>query len=210
MPATLKHVHALPGGVSEEVRIAGDRDVRATVDTPGAGTAVVACPPHPRMGGDRRDARLRAVGEALGTADVACVRLDYGPWDEGVGERRDVATALAYARDHYETVGLFGYSFGAAVALLAAASASVSPAALSALAPPATLGEEATAPALDGLDCPVQVCYGEADETVAWEPVVERARERGAVVAGLAAGHPLAGQVDAAAEAVASFFDARL
>lgn len=194
--------------MSEEVRIAGDRDVRATVDTPGAGTAVVACPPHPRMGGDRRDARLRAVGEALGRAGVACVRLDYGPWDEGVGERRDVATALAYARDHYGTVGLFGYSFGAAVALCGAVEAS--PAALSALALPATLGEEATAPALDGLDCPVQVCYGEADETVTWEPVVERARERGAVVSGLAAGHLFAGQVEDAAEAVASFLDVRL
>ena len=189
----------------DEVRIAGQRDVRASVDTPDADAAVVACPPHPQMGGSRSDTRLRAVRDALATHGVACVRFDYGPWDEGEGERRDAATALAYARDHYDAVALFGYSFGAGVALLVAAERDPTPAALSVLAPPASLGGRDTPGALDTLDCPVQVCYGERDSAVDWEPVVSRARERGHTVESFDGDHFFAGTVDTIGDRVAAF-----
>lgn len=189
----------------DEVRIAGQRDVRASVDTPDADAAVVACPPHPQMGGSRSDTRLGAVGDALAAHGVACVRFDYGPWDDGEGERRDAVNALAYARDHYDSVALFGYSFGAGVALLVGAERSPAPVALSALAPPASLGGRDTHGALDTLDCPVQVCYCERDSTVEWEPVVSRARERDHTVASFDEDHFFAGTVDTIGERVAAF-----
>ncbi|AQL43502.1 alpha/beta hydrolase [Halorientalis sp. IM1011] len=189
--------------MSEERRIAGDREVRVTVDTPEADRGVVACPPHPQMGGTRSDPRLRAVGEALGERGIACLRFDYGPWDEGEGERRDALNVLASARDDYDAVSIFGYSFGAGVALLAAADAE--PAAVSVLAPPASLGERDTVAALSALACPVQVLFGERDSTVDWEPIVERARERGDAVESIPGDHFFAGQVDRIGESVAAF-----
>jgi len=191
--------------MSDELRIAGDRDVRATVDAPDADRVVVACPPHPQMGGSRSDPRLRAVGDALAADGVACLRFDYGPWDAGEGERRDASNALAYARNHYASVGLFGYSFGAGIALLVAAESDPQPAALSVLAPPATVGEAETVSAIERIDCPVQVQYGERDDTVDWAPVVERARERGCAVESIPADHFFAGQAEKIAERVAEF-----
>ena len=196
--------------MSDEVRIASARELRVSVDTPDADACVVAAPPHPQMGGSRSDARLRGVGDALADAGVACLRFDYGPWDEGDGEQRDVHNALAYARDHFERVGLFGYSFGAGVTLLAAADADPDPERVAVLAPPASVGAFDTVAALDGIDCPLTVVYGERDTTVDWEPVVERARDRGATVEAIPGDHFFVGQVDAAASAVASVLMARL
>lgn len=193
--------------MSDEIRIAGTRDVRATVDTPEAATAVVACPPHPQMGGSRSDPRLRAVGDALAEHGIACLRFDYGPWDEGESEQLDASNALAYARDRYEPVGLFGYSFGAAIALLTAADGDPQPAALSVLSPPAAAGQGFdTVAAMDAIDCPVQVLYGERDDTVDWEPVVERARDRGCAVDSYPADHFFVGQTEKIASRVADFF----
>ena len=185
--------------------------MRATLDAPdGAHGAVVACPPHPKMGGSRTDRRLRAVADALVDRGVACVRFDYGPWDEGRGERRDARNALKYAHDRYETVGLFGYSFGAGVALLATAESDPQPAAVSALAPPATVGDEDVTGAVAAVDGPLQVVYGERDDTVDWRPVVERAHNVGAGVRVVDADHRFVGRTDAVADAVAPFLAAVL
>ncbi len=191
--------------MSEQRRIDGDRTIQVTVDTPGADRAVVACPPHPQMGGTRSDPRLRAVGEALADRGVACLRFDYGPWDEGDGERQDALNVLASARDRYSSVSLFGYSFGAGVALLTAAESE--PTAVAVLAPPASLGGSDTAAALETLSCPVQVVSGERDSTVDCGPVIERARERGDVVESIAGDHFFAGQVDRIGASVAAFLD---
>jgi alpha/beta superfamily hydrolase len=197
--------------MSDELRIAGAREVRATVDTPESETVVVACPPHPQMGGSRTDPRLRAVGEALGAESIACLRFDYGPWDDGDGEQQDTANVLAHARDTYERVGLFGYSFGAGIALLVAADSDPDPAALSVLAPPAAPGRDFdTAGAVEDVNCPVQVLYGEQDSTVDWEPVVGRARERGYSVESYPVDHFFVGQVEEGAGMVATFFDTEL
>ena len=196
---------------TETVVVPGLRDVRGSLDTPEEGTdcAVVACPPHPQFGGDRRDRRLRAVGETLVGHGVACLRIDYGPWDEGDGERTDVHNALAWAADRYDRVGLFGYSFGAATALLATADldsgAPESPLALSALAP----GSRAT-DTLARVDCPVQVLYGIRDDTVDWGPVADRARDLGMDVVELSADHHFVGQAEKVAATVAAFLLAEL
>ena len=199
---------------SERLRIQGTRELKATLDTPERGdtgdtdAVVVACAPHPQMGGDRRDGRLRAVGEALCERGVACLRVDYGPYDEGRAERRDIREALSWARERSNRTGLFGYSFGAGVGLLAAAEeseAGTAPAATSVLAPPASSGGESTVEAVARVTSPLQVVYGERDGTVDWESVVERARGRDASVTGVPADHFFVGQQDRVARQVADF-----
>lgn len=207
--------------MTETVVVPSARDVRGSLDTPSldgddgpdSSTCVVACPPHPQLGGSRSDRRLVAVADALRERGVACLRIDYGPWDEGRGECRDARAALSWAAERYATVGTFGYSFGATVALAATARERADDsgrvAVVSALAPARAVGEEDDGidalAALDVLDCPVQVLFGERDETVDWRPVVDRARERGFTVESLPADHHFVGQADAVGARIAGF-----
>jgi len=196
--------------VSERVRIAGTRDLTATLDGPAdADGLVVACPPHPQMGGSRSDARLRAVCDVLADADVACLRFDYGPWDEGRGEQGDVRDAIAWGRERYAAVGLFGFSFGAGVALLAGAAIGQRPEAASVLAPPATIVEDgdvvAAVESLAADGHTAQVVYGERDETVDWQPVVAAAREAGWPCEGFDSEHLFTGQKATVREIVADY-----
>ena len=200
-----------------DVVVPGGRDVRGTLDRPDGAPEegpdpkleriVVACPPHPQDGGTRSDRRLVAASDALGDQAIACLRFDYGNWDEGRGEQADVQNAVGWACEHADRVGLFGFSFGATMALCAAAD-SEDLRAVSALAPDRGCeGRDAVA-ALDGIDCPVQVLYAERDTTADWEPVVERARELDLTVAALSADHFLVGQAETVADEVATFFAA--
>jgi alpha/beta superfamily hydrolase len=195
--------------VSDAVLVPGGRDVRGTLDaTAGADALVVACPPHPRYGGTRSDRRLVAVADELTGAGVDCLRFDYGPWDGGRGERADARNALAWGRERYDRVGLFGYSFGAAVAVLVAADPDAGVDALSALAPPARLGEpdgNPVAPAIADVTAPAQVVYGARDDTVDWEPAIEAARAAGWDVVELPADHHFVGQDGAVVAAVGPF-----
>jgi alpha/beta superfamily hydrolase len=200
--------------MTERFRISGARDVRASLDGNSEESIVVACPPHPQMGGDRRDARLRAVSDTLQKQGVACLRIDYGPWDEGEGEQTDVRNALAWAREEYPLVGLFGYSFGGTMALLAAAGqfreGGDGPVAVSVLSPDAIIEGLNAADAVDAIDCPLQVVYGERDDTVDSVPVAERAREHDAVVEALPADHFFVGQHDRVGELAGAFLADRL
>lgn len=214
--------------MNEAVVLPGGRDVRGTLDRAETAAdvdvsegpperAVVACPPDPRQGGNRSDARLTAVAEALGESGIDCLRFDYGPWDEGRGERSDARAALRWATERYETVGLFGYSFGGAIAILAAAeegddtggtaSPSVRPAAVSALAPAARLGDLDVIDAIDAIDCPLQVIYGSRDDTVDGAAVAEQAARSGHAVEELRADHFFVGRSARVAELVATFLD---
>ncbi|QSW97829.1 dienelactone hydrolase family protein [Haloterrigena alkaliphila] len=222
-----------------DVLLPGGRDVRGTLEEPtdDPDAIVVAAPPHPQHGGSRSDGRLVAVAEALVESGIACLRFDYGAWDEseaqrasedasgdepraGYGERKDVRNAVRWAREEYGDadgasvatdlpVGVFGYSFGASLALLAAAD--VDPDAVAVLAPAADLGEDLDAhAALEDIESPVHVLYGERDATVDWEPVIERARERGDAVTALSGDHFFLGERDAIADEVATFFEGAL
>ncbi len=173
----------------------------STVDGPDdADACVVACPPHPQMGGSRTDARLRAVGDALADRDVACLRIDYGPWDGGRAEQGDVRDALVWAREAYERVGLFGYSFGAGVGLLATVAADPAPMAVAVYAPPATIVADGdivgAVETLDDRGIPGLVTYGERDSTVDWEPVVDAAEAAGWQTEAVPADHFAVGQQD--------------
>jgi hypothetical protein len=195
----------LRSSVSEPVLLHGARDARGTLDSadPVSDRVVVACPPHPRHGGGPTDQRLRAVSDRLLDDGVDCLRLEYGPWAEGRGERRDVATAVEWARERYDRVGLFGYSFGATLALVVAAEGEVD--AVSALAPAASVGDEDAVAAVGAMAVPTQVCVGERDTSVEWEPVAEAARERGLRVETFSADHFFVGQARTVAAAVGAF-----
>ena len=199
------------------LQLPGVRPLDATRDGTDGNAVVVACPPHPQLGGDRTDARLRAVSDALAT-HIDCLRFDYGTWDGGNGEQTDVRTALSWATEEYETVGLFGYSFGAAVALAALAPDAVGEHPLSestlSLAPPQSVA--VLAPAADihnkrvlaGIDAArnLLVVYGERDETVDAASVVARASERGHTVEAVAGDHFFVGQRVRIGRRIAAFF----
>lgn len=198
---------------ARSVLVPGGRDVRGAIDEPdkadepddGGGRIVVACPPHPRHGGRSTDPRLRAVSDRLVEAGVACLRFDYGPWADGEGELADGENAVEWALDGYGRVGLFGYSFGGAIALLAAAR-TPEVAAVSALAPVARLSPELDVTStMSSVSCPVQVVYGVRDTTADWQPVVAAARNRGGAVVELSADHHFVGQTDSVADRVGPF-----
>lgn len=186
----------------------GGRDVEATLDEPesGAESCVVMCPPHPQHRGHRGDDRLVAVAEHLADADVASLRFDYGDWDEGRGEREDARNAVRWARERYDAVGLFGFSFGGSVAALAAADDEFDLCAVSLLAPAAELPAGLNAAdALAAVDAPLQVVYATRDTTADWEPVVEAARGLDCEVVELDGDHFFVGRLDSVADAVGPF-----
>lgn len=193
-------------------RLPGTRDVRTTLDGDGGETVVVACPPHPQFGGDRHDSRLRAVSDALVERGIDCLRIDYGEWDEGRGERADALSALSWASGEYAEVGLFGYSFGGAVALAAAAKADApnEPVAVSALAPAGGSVDGFDPEALHRIQCPGQVVYGERDDTADWQPVVEQARTLGWQVEAIPADHFFTSQQSRVGDLVGTFLRSEL
>ena len=200
--------------MSETILVPGGRDVRGTLETADSDTdtnaVVVACPPHPEQGGHRGDERLVAVADELLDRGVDCLRFDYGPWDEGRGERRDAARAVEWAAERYDRVALFGFSFGGAVALLTAADgADVE--AVSALAPASGLpdGSDVTAD-FEEIPVPVQVVYGTRDDVADAEAVADRAREFEQAVVELEADHFSVGQAGKVADRVADFLVPRV
>ena len=68
----------------------------------------------------------------------------------------------------------------------------------------------ATAAAVDAIDSPLRVVYGERDTTADWEPVVERARGVGAEVVELSSDHHFVGQDATVGETVGEFLVDRL
>lgn len=200
----------------ETVLVPGARDVEATLDTPESDSAaepsacVVMCPPHPQHRGHRGDDRLIAVSEYLVDRGTAVLRFDYGEWDEGLGEREDARNAIRWASERYDDVGVFGFSFGGSVAILAAATVGKPLCAVSVLAPAAELPAGLNAAdAVEDVDAPVQVVYATRDDTADWEPVVDAARKLDCDVVELDGDHFMVGRLDAVADAVGPFlFDA--
>ncbi|WP_017344060.1 alpha/beta hydrolase [Halorubrum sp. T3] len=212
--------------MSDTILIPGGRDVRATLDTaatdgaaegspdnPRSDTVVVACPPHPQQRGHRGDERLVAVSDALTDRGIDCLRFDYGDWDEGYGETTDADRAVGWALDRYDRVGLFGFSFGGTVALVAAASRPEL-AGVCALAPTARLNPDVDAvAALDevvGRNTPVRILYATRDSTADWKPVVERAEELGVETVAFESDHFFVGRSGEIGEAAAAFLGPRL
>lgn len=202
-----EHTNAKPE--PEPVLIGGARDVRGTLVDPGGTACVVACPPHPQMGGTRTDRRLTGVCDVLAAEGIASLRFDYGEFDEGRGEFTDTLNAIAWATERYERVGVYGFSFGGTLALIAADETAV--ACVCALAPAARIADRLDAvEAVQRIDRPTRIVYGERDTTADWKPVVDRAAEAGHTVLGMSADHFFVGQTEQIAERVAVFFQNEL
>lgn len=130
--------------------------------------AVVVCHPHPLYGGDMHNSVVVALCQAAAARGIAALRFNFrgvgrsqGSFADGVGERADAAAALAHLRQLLEIdddrIGVVGYSFGAAVALLAAGEGSRAVVAVSTPTIARGLSEIA-------IRCPALLVVGEQDE----------------------------------------------
>jgi alpha/beta superfamily hydrolase len=130
--------------------------------------AVVVCHPHPLFGGDMHNSVVVAVCQAVVDAGITALRFNFrgvgssqGGFGDGIGERDDVLAALAYLRGlegvDPAKVGLVGYSFGAAMSLLAADEEVM---ALAAISPP-SIGS--AIPRL-AVGCPTLLIAGDRDD----------------------------------------------
>lgn len=196
----------------ETILIPDGRRVEATLKEPedGARTCVVACPPHPQLGGHRGDRRLVAVADFLTDRGIAVLRFDYGEWDDGRGEREDALNALRWAAERYERVGLFGFSFGGTMAALAAAESQVPLCGVALLGPAAQVREDVDA--LDILrrtEAPVHLVYGTRDTTAEWKPFLDAAEPAGASTTAIEGDHFFVGQSTTVASAVGEFLHDR-
>ncbi len=169
----------------------------------------VLCHPHPLYGGSMDDAVLGSVEDGLAAHALTCLRFNFrgvgaseGTHDEGYGEVEDILAAVEYLRSEgIDEILLGGYSFGAAMALKAAAIEL--PQALVLVAPPLSL---ATDVAFEAITCPVQVVLGEHDTLVdaaAVSEVLPHARVH--IVAG--ADHYFYGAGEEIAEVVDDFIE---
>lgn len=98
------------------------------VEGDGPFPAAVICHPHPLGGGSMHNALVVAIARALAPEGVVALRFNFrgvgaseGFYDNGRGEREDVAGALDWLRAQPFVdplrVSLVGYSFGACVGL---------------------------------------------------------------------------------------------
>jgi len=106
------------------------------IEEPAAGVAArfaaVVCHPHPLFGGTLHNKVVHILARSLRLGGAATLRFNFrgvggseGRHDEGVGETADTLAAVAWARRRWPSVPLLlaGFSFGAAIAIRAAAEA---------------------------------------------------------------------------------------
>lgn len=88
--------------------------------------AVVLCHPHPVYGGTMDNRVVFRAGKAVMEAGYAALRFNFrgvgastGSFDEGIGEKDDVASVLDWLEQKYPgmPLALIGFSFGAWVGL---------------------------------------------------------------------------------------------
>ena len=130
----------------------------------------VVCHPHPLHGGTMQNKVAHTLARAFTKSGFAALRFNFrgvgassGEFDDGRGEVEDVLAALKFARDRFPTgpAWLAGFSFGAAVAISAAAQED--PSGLVSIAPAAkrfstTLSQQPT--------CPWLIVHAESDELI--------------------------------------------
>lgn len=141
-----------------------------------AGAAVV-CHPHPMHGGTMQNKVAHTLARAFLGRGYAAARFNFrgvgesdGSFDEGRGEILDALAVIDSVRERYPGLPLWlaGFSFGAAIAIRAAAEQSAS--GLVSVAPAITRvkGSAAAQP-----DCPWLIIQGDRDELVDVEETVE-------------------------------------
>ena len=158
--------------------------LEAILEDPGGEPAALAvvCHPHPLFEGTMRNKVVHTLARAANRLGAPALRFNFrgvgasaGAWDDGRGETEDALAAIEWARARWpgRPLWLAGFSFGAFVALRAAASAA--PAALVTVAPPVQRFPpgEVPQPATPWL-----LVQGEADELVDYREVTAWAEAR--------------------------------
>ncbi len=185
-----------------------------TVDDPRA--TVVVCHPHPKMGGTMNAPLLLALRDEMVGRRWNVVRFNFrgigtsqGDSSTGTGEVQDALGAVDHARKLGVPVALVGWSFGASVALRAAATIDE------------LVGCVAIAPAIDqkpGITegvpqdvtpkCPVLIVIGANDEQVAPASARRWATTHGATFGEMTgANHFFWAKYDDLAETVGAFLE---
>ena len=160
---------------TEKLSIAGPAGrLEALVESPRDGEAAasaVICHPHPEHGGTMQNKVVHTLARAFVARGFAALRFNFrgvseseGTFDGGEGEVQD---ALAAVRTMKERMGdaklwLAGFSFGAAIAIHAAAAAR--PGGLVSVAPAVSRVSKQMCPQPD---CPWLIIQGDEDEVVA-------------------------------------------
>lgn len=175
----------------------------------------VVCHPHPRYGGTMDNKVVFALSKALNDAGAPAVRFNFrgvgaseGRYDEGRGELDDCLTVLRWVASRWpdRRPVLAGFSFGAWVALRAAATTRVH--GLVTVAPPVGYFGSATSVAVS---CPWLLIQGEADEVVDADQVLAWARalpEAPSVIRYPQTGHFFHGQISRLRADVSEFLAA--
>lgn len=111
---------------------------------PGAAKAVVVTHPHPLYGGDMHNPVVAAIADSFFSKGYATLRFNFrgtgasgGAFDDGPGERQDLAAALDWVTERMQAPPcVAGYSFGAWVAAGAAAEGRIENIPLFLISPP--------------------------------------------------------------------------
>lgn len=175
----------------------------------------VICHPHPLYGGTLQNKVVHTLARGLHDAGIPTLRFNFrgvgasaGKFDDGRGETQDALAAVGYARERFPGAHpwLLGFSFGAVIAIRAAAAAGAR-------------RLVTVAPAVDRLDpggslprCPWLVIQGDADEVVAAAAVLEwvaRLERRPAVRVLQGAGHFFHGRLPELRAVVLEFAQSR-
>lgn len=142
----------------------------------------VACHPHPLFGGTMDNKVAHVLARSMLECGAPAFRFNFrgvgasaGQFDNGRGEAGDLAAVVAEGRRRYPSAALWlgGFSFGAFVALRAAAA--LGPAKLVAVAPPVARFElgEVVHP-----DCDWMLAQGDADDVVSPAAVLSWAEKQ--------------------------------
>jgi len=166
---------------SQKLTISGPAgQLEALLDVPAAAPprgAVVVCHPHPQHGGTMHNKVAHTLARAFSRADFAALRFNFrgtegseGKYDDGNGELDDALAVIEWMRDEHPGLAFWvaGFSFGAAIAVRAAAAVQVD-------------GLVSVAPAIyrfaAGLKtqpaCPWLVVQGDDDELVDVEETID-------------------------------------
>ncbi len=167
---------------SEELLLAGPAgELEALLEWPSKGNpiaAAVICHPHPLQGGTMRNKVTHTLARAFVNRRFAALRFNFrgvgesaGSFDNGRGELADTIAAIRWLTGRYPGASLWmaGFSFGAAIAITAAAESDAG-------------GLVSVAPAMARIGsyagplptCPWLVIQGDedelvdVDETIAW------------------------------------------
>lgn len=117
--------------MSESVSVPGPAGELETIvdEMSDATTVAVLSHPHSEYGGSMHDGVLQIMVDTLAPLGINCVRFNFrgvglssGQFDYGTGEIQDVIAVAQWAKSRWPGLKLIlgGYSFGAAMSLIAA------------------------------------------------------------------------------------------